>query len=191
MPPFIDLTGQKFGRLTVTSLAHGGRVAKWNCRCECTGEMAIVRGSALRIGKTKSCGCLIGIVARTQTQRLLALVGRKFGRWTVEKYEGNSRWLCRCECGTIAAVKTDALTGGDSRSCGCLHKDRAAARLTARRNKQAQARVGQTNGHLRCDAYIGNRDHLVALDISSVSHACIALPRLKGLGTTESRPAAA
>ena len=54
-------------------------------------------------------------------------------------------------------VQTDALTGGDTCSCGCLHKDRAAARLTARRKKQAPARVGQTNGHLRCDAYIGKR----------------------------------
>ena len=40
-------------------------------------RLIVVRGSALRIGKTKSCGCLIGIVARTQKHRLLPLVGRK------------------------------------------------------------------------------------------------------------------
>ncbi len=150
-----SLIGQKFGQLIVEK--YEGK-SRWLCRCECTGKTVVVRGSSLRSGKTKSCGCLTDI-ARRRGNRRLSLVGRKFGRLTVEKYKGNSRWLCRCECDrrTVTVVKTDALTGGDTRSCGCLHKDRAAARLTARRKKQALARVGQTNAHLRCDAYIGKR----------------------------------
>lgn len=54
----IDLTGQKFGRLTVISVApnHSGRCA-WNCVCDC-GNEKIIRSEDLRGGKTKSCGCL-------------------------------------------------------------------------------------------------------------------------------------
>lgn len=55
----IDLTGQKFGRLTVLERArstkHGN--AKWLCRCTC-GKQTIVPGIKLRSGNTRSCGCL-------------------------------------------------------------------------------------------------------------------------------------
>lgn len=53
-----DLTGQKFGRLTVLSRAVNYRTeAQWNCSCEC-GGYAVVRGGKLRRGHTASCGCL-------------------------------------------------------------------------------------------------------------------------------------
>ena len=50
------------------------------------------------------------------------LTGKKFGRWTVMKYVGDSKWLCQCECGTISKVRTSELKNGNSKSCGCLHK---------------------------------------------------------------------
>jgi len=60
-----DLTGQRFGRLTVISQAEdyispsGVRVAKWNCLCSCNEHKTIqVFGSSLKNGNTKSCGCL-------------------------------------------------------------------------------------------------------------------------------------
>ena len=52
-----DITGQKFNRLTVIDFSHfdsGGAV--WNCVCDC-GNEAKVRGTHLRSGYTKSCGC--------------------------------------------------------------------------------------------------------------------------------------
>ena len=53
----IDLTGQKFGRLTVIKRAEnkGKRVA-WLCKCECGNEIVIIGGN-LKNGSTKSCGC--------------------------------------------------------------------------------------------------------------------------------------
>jgi len=55
----IDITGKKFGRLTVLSdtgkKSRGNRI--WLCRCIC-GNLAEVRGDNLRNGRTKSCGCL-------------------------------------------------------------------------------------------------------------------------------------
>lgn len=53
----IDLTGQRFTRLTVIGRAGSirGRPA-WLCKCDC-GNKTIVDGCALRSGNTKTCGC--------------------------------------------------------------------------------------------------------------------------------------
>lgn len=62
----IDLTGQRFGRLLVLSVAgheitpcrHGRRgQLRWSCVCDC-GRDATVVGLRLRNGRTRSCGCL-------------------------------------------------------------------------------------------------------------------------------------
>lgn len=59
MSKFIDIMGKTFGKLTVISRmsndARGNAV--WNCTCEC-GNTTNVRGSDLRTGNVKSCGCL-------------------------------------------------------------------------------------------------------------------------------------
>lgn len=53
-----DLTGQKFGRLTVISRAENGksRHVRWNCICDCGAEK-IVQSTSLLSGHTISCGC--------------------------------------------------------------------------------------------------------------------------------------
>ena len=53
-----DLTGKKFGRLTVVSRAKNiGCHVAWNCVCEC-GNHTVVRTYQLKHGLSKSCGCL-------------------------------------------------------------------------------------------------------------------------------------
>lgn len=54
----LNLTGQKFNRLTVLEEATplGGRSA-WKCQCDC-GVLKIIKQDHLRDGSTKSCGCL-------------------------------------------------------------------------------------------------------------------------------------
>ena len=54
-----DLTGQKFGRLTVLEFSHRGnfRQSFWKCQCNC-GNIVFVRAGQLKFGTTKSCGCL-------------------------------------------------------------------------------------------------------------------------------------
>lgn len=58
MPEIKDLTGQKFGRLTVEGFSHLDKHHKghWQCRCEC-GAAVDVETHQLKCGKTKSCGC--------------------------------------------------------------------------------------------------------------------------------------
>ena len=74
MPKRIDLTGKKFGRLTVISFAGTDKNGKalWHCQCEC-GNKTIVRLDRLRSGETKSCGCAAKF----------DLKGQQFGRLTV------------------------------------------------------------------------------------------------------------
>jgi len=59
-PKKLDLTGQKFGMLTVISPAENisGRTA-WLCRCDC-GRERVVKTANLRNGCTKNCGCVRG-----------------------------------------------------------------------------------------------------------------------------------
>ena len=56
---FIDLTGQRFGRLLVTKLSNKrlyGRLA-WDCICDCKSSVTVF-GSSLKQGISQSCGCL-------------------------------------------------------------------------------------------------------------------------------------
>ena len=59
MSKTLALHGQKFGRLTVVSLAGTDkfRQSRWLCRCDCGNEKNVV-GRSLKNGDTKSCGCL-------------------------------------------------------------------------------------------------------------------------------------
>lgn len=53
------MLGRVFGRLTVLGKAAPDRRrrSRWQCHCSC-GNLLIVDGYQLRVGKTKSCGCL-------------------------------------------------------------------------------------------------------------------------------------
>lgn len=62
MANIIDVTGQRFGRLTVIEQGEyhisksGGKTVQWKCLCDC-GKICLINSSRLRSGKTKSCGC--------------------------------------------------------------------------------------------------------------------------------------
>lgn len=61
MGRWIDLTGQRFGKLTAYSYSHvelstGRKMAAWLCVCDC-GNKKIIQAHHLRGGKSRSCGC--------------------------------------------------------------------------------------------------------------------------------------
>ena len=62
MGRFIDMTGKRYGMLTVLHRNAEDRgngqkpVVKWVCRCDC-GKIISVKSDALRCGHTISCGC--------------------------------------------------------------------------------------------------------------------------------------
>lgn len=58
MGQFIDLTGQRFGRLTVIKRVGSDKnhYALWECQCDC-GNTTVTSSNHLLHNNTKSCGC--------------------------------------------------------------------------------------------------------------------------------------
>lgn len=54
-----DITGGRFGKLTVLNLDSyaKGQKTKWLCQCDC-GKQKVVRNDCLKKGSTQSCGCI-------------------------------------------------------------------------------------------------------------------------------------
>lgn len=136
----IDLTGQKFGRLTVIDLAPphvtkgGQRLTRWRCVCDC-GKVGLFRSSALRRGETRSCGCLVkdAMEARAKDE-----IGKRYGRLTVIARATSyvspngrkaARWLCACDCGDQVVVRGEGLRAGKTVSCGCNLSEWTSARF--------------------------------------------------------------
>lgn len=117
----IDLTGQKFGRLTVIRRNGTGKSgnALWECVCDC-GNIKTIAGKSLRSGSSKSCGCLQKEIVSAMGENL---AGKKFGRLTVieksEKRKNKIIWICKCDCGEIVSVPGESLKSGNTKSCGC------------------------------------------------------------------------
>lgn len=115
-----DLTGQKFGKLTVMRFAgyrHNNRqrVAVWECQCDC-GNICQAEGSILCSGRKKSCGCI-----RIASEHLS---GMRFGKLTVlgedtDDHTTLRKVICRCDCGKELSVAFRNLKSGKTRSCGC------------------------------------------------------------------------
>jgi len=59
--------------------------------------------------------------------RVLDLTGQRFGWLTAIRHVGNDSahralWECRCGCGALAMVNSNALVQGMTRSCGCRQR---------------------------------------------------------------------
>lgn len=71
------------------------------------------------------------------SSRFNDLEGKEFERLTVERYLGRtadaakkSVWSCVCECGKVVPARGSDLVSGNTRSCGCLHHEQLAKRMT-------------------------------------------------------------
>lgn len=115
-----DITGQKFGNLTVVRPTErlSGTSRVWECKCDC-GNIVCVPVSNLKSGNTKSCGC----------SKFVNLAGQRFGRLTAlhptERYNFNGQrlWECRCDCGNVKYLAACNLINGSTKSCGCLNRE--------------------------------------------------------------------
>ena len=96
-----DLTGQKFGKLTVIEYAgtnkHGG--ALWLCQCEC-GNRKIVPSRSLVTGHSKSCGCIQETIKQN-----LGNLNRKHGLSKTKLHYIWSTMKSRCNCPTCKKYK--------------------------------------------------------------------------------------
>lgn len=98
-----NLTGKRYGKLTVIELSKMSKhnTRQWKCICDC-GKEKIIEGQSLKNGNTKSCGCLTSELA---SQLPLHRHGRNFvpiicGIYKItnpnmEVYIGSSRTIYR------------------------------------------------------------------------------------------------
>ena len=105
-----NLTGKRFGRLTVLEYDRGKQ--KWKCQCDC-GNLTYKTTGHLNANAV-SCGC----------KQKQDLTGRRFGKLIVlEKSEnrrrGHTLWICQCDCGNLCEKPTGELNSGFATSCGC------------------------------------------------------------------------
>lgn len=89
-----DITGQRFGKLTVirrTDSAKNGN-ARWICRCDCGAEV-VTTGNNLRRGDKKSCGCHWRVKPQAD----------KYCEYCGEAVSSNDRRFCSYTCSNRAS----------------------------------------------------------------------------------------
>lgn len=133
MRKVIDLTGQRFGKLVVLRMSEdyigtdGKKRFNWVCKCDC-GNTIITRGYSLKSGHTQSCGCL-------KRDSIQDLIGKRIGRLVVLGQNGRAKdgrilLKCKCDCGNETNVRVHELRTGNTRSCGCIAKEKTSVRNT-------------------------------------------------------------
>lgn len=122
--PTPDLTGQKFGKLSVIKRADiptdSGKF--WECLCNC-GETVNVVSSYLTKGIKSSCN---SCTSRKPMNKDYS--GRTFGQFTVLCDVGSNGkervYSCECKCGNTVDIPASKLRGmngrGNKPHCGCL-----------------------------------------------------------------------
>lgn len=127
----IDLVGQRFGKLIVTSMIHerinGKSKTSRECVCDCgnTVKRSIDSLKKPNIDSLKSCGCTMKEISDKKSKKV---IGMKFGNLTVlEEYSGDKRrkLKCLCDCGNEVIVSKGDVLSGHTESCGCLQVKRA------------------------------------------------------------------
>lgn len=103
MSKMIDLTGQKFGRLTV--IKHD-RYGIWTCKCDC-GNESHTSTNALTTGNAQSCGC-----------RHKEIVGKNSTKHGLSKTRLYSIFRnMKCRCYTLSASKYEIYGGRGIKIC--------------------------------------------------------------------------
>lgn len=161
-----DLTGRRFGKLTVIEKTgkQEDRYWIWLCRCDCGKEIA-VNTKRLTRGTVSNCGCS---KKNTSFDPIPDdLTGKRYGMLTALRSErqlgsGKTSWLCRCDCGNECVVSAYSLHYGKRKSCGCLHReagtgqavdltDRIFGRLTAIEPTKRTDSKGSVMWRCRCE----------------------------------------
>ena len=141
MGKLIDLTGKKFGKLTVIYRENrkSDNQYYWTCQCEC-GTNISTTGRRLREGDAISCHLC----------SLIDLSNRRIMNWTIVKRDdekqiinGQYNWICQCECGTLCSIRQSILTGNGK--YGRFHCKDCDSKIT---KKQADNIIGIKYNHL-------------------------------------------
>lgn len=183
---YIDITGQRFGKLVAQTCGSPDRQGNmlWHCTCDC-GRTLLVSGTNLRQGRQKSCG-------QCGSLRLIDLTGQRFGRLVVIKRStqrsanGNALWQCRCDCGKQVVVDSQRLRKHITRSCGCLRNELAKKRsyhnAAFRKTQGNISRLKDANGVFFCSTKKTKRNRTGVIGVSFDQHSGRYVARLRYRG---------
>jgi len=151
-----NLIGKTFGYLTVIKPLpkDASNKKKWLCKCICGREIPVIEGN-LKSGNSIRCGhgdC---------PSKRKDITGKRFGNLVVKNfveskpaYVGGSNqlyWLCKCDCGNEIIVRYSSLSGGHTKSCGCLQKETQAQRLF--KHGDSRTRLYRTYQNIKARCY--------------------------------------
>lgn len=157
MAKAIDLTGQRFDKLTVVRKSNQKSTDGsylWECRCDCGNRVTRTR-KALRSDGYSSCG-------RCERKAYIDLTGKRFGKLSVIKREGSTDgkrkfplWLCKCDCGNTCLRTASHLKSDYTNTCGACpdEKEDLSGRKYGRWTviKRAENKHRKTAYLCRCD----------------------------------------
>ena len=86
---------------------------------------------------------------------LVDLTGKRFGRLLVKEraengYLGRVKWLCECDCGKKITCYRCKLAEGETRSCGCLHREITSERSRTHAMSKTKVYMAWQNMKKRC-----------------------------------------
>lgn len=116
----IKKEGQQYGFVKVLKYAGAG---KYECECQKCKNTYLI--DTRNLGQNNVCRACYLTATKSD------LTGQRFGRLIARcpkskirgKYQ-RTAWLCDCDCGKQIIVDTDSLVFGNTKSCGCINKER-------------------------------------------------------------------
>jgi hypothetical protein len=125
-----DLTGRRFGKLTVLAHVDTPGRAMWRCKCDC-GVETTVRGSHLRSRHSTACPeCRHRHFVESGARGTKDMIGKRCGLLLVLRRAGSRQdlatvgslatWTCRCSaCGDISDYDGARLRRAGKKFCRC------------------------------------------------------------------------
>lgn len=172
-----NIKGNVYGRLTVEKEAGVNKCGHilWECSCTCGGSI-VTTGRNLRLGYTRSCGCLER--ESKSRRKLVPTVNKRFGKLFVlkrvfpKKNSEHAFYKCRCDCGSIVIVDGTALRNGNTKSCGCLKSKGELKvgeilrdnKIKFEKQKIYNDLIGRKHGVLKFDFYVIDGNYLIEYD---------------------------
>lgn len=124
MGKILDITNERFGKLTALKRDNTKKGSYWICKCDC-GNIKTIRSDHLRNGETKSCGCL----QKEKASKIGKLSAKDYTgiqngwitileplNYSTEKSQ-NRYWKAKCKCGRIVSIPSSRIN--KTLSCGC------------------------------------------------------------------------
>lgn len=148
--------GRLINKWTIISLEGKDKKSNklYKCRCICGSEKIRQLYDIYRINECRKC-------SDSKRDIMPNLVGNKFGKWAViskvENKKGNTRYLCKCECGSEKIIFAYHLRNGNANCCAHCRVKTHGMSYTSTFRIWAGMIARCTNSNLKAFKYYGGR----------------------------------